>query len=170
MNEIKLSIENKRDLEEIEKSVTMKDMELNLNKYLTEKEKISRNYEKILNDCVIWYPRNKEDAILQLEKLGIPAVSQKLIILPAGGVTVKSRLEQVAAAGRVLDKRLKHLNNSMPLEAYYYYINDYELFFSDKDDSEIYKELYFTDETIKENKEEFKKLRVHYFNKMYEMW
>ena len=143
---------------------------MDLEEYLNIKEKISRKYEKVLNDTVIWYPKSKEDAILQLEKLGIPAASQKLIILPAGGVTVNSRLEQVAAAGRVLDKRMKHLNNSMPLEAYYYYINDYELFFSDKYDSEIFKELYFTDETIQENKEEFKKLRAHYFNKMYEMW
>ena len=143
---------------------------MDLEEYLNKKEKISKKYQKIINDLVIWYPKNKEDAILQLEKLGIPAASQELIILPAGGVTVKSKVEQVAAAGRVLDKRMKFLNNKFPLEAYYYYINDYELFFSDKYDSEIFEELYFTDETIQENKEEFKKLKEKYFNKMYEMW
>ena len=143
---------------------------MDLKTYLNEKKKITENYEKVLNKTVIWYPKSKEDAILQFEKLGIPAVSQKFISIGAGGITVQSKAEQVAAAGRVLDKRMKWLNNNMPLEAYYYYINDYELFFSDKYDSEIFEELYFTDETIQENKEEFKKLRVHYFNKMYELW
>ena len=143
---------------------------MDLGEYLNKKEKISKKYNKIINDLVIWYPKNISDAEEQLNKLGLPASKENIVMLPAGGVTINSKVEQVAAAGRVLDKRMKWLNNNMPLEAYYYYINDYELFFSDKYDSEIFEELYFTDETIQENKEEFKKIRVHYFNKMYEMW
>ena len=144
---------------------------MDLEKYLNEKEKISKNYTNIIDDLIIWYPRSISDAVEQLQALGLPASEENIInIGNAGGVTIKSKVEQLQAAGRVLNKRVKHLNNSMPLEAYYYYINDYELFFSDKYDSKIFEELYFTDETIKENKEEFKKLRVHYFNKMYEMW
>ena len=143
---------------------------MDLEEYLNKKEKISKKYTNIIDKLVIWYPRSISDAVEQLQALGLPASEGNIVMLPAGGVTIKSKVEQVAAAGRVLDKRLKHLNNSMPLEAYYYYINDYELFFSDKYDSEIFEELYFTDETIKENKEEFKKLREKYFNKMYEMW
>ena len=145
-------------------------VKMDLEEYLNKKEKITENYEKVLNETVIWYPKNKEDAILQLEKLGIPAASQKLISIGAGGITVQSKAEQVAAAFRVLDKRMKHLNNSMPLEAYYYHINDYELFFSDITDDEIFKELDFTEETIRKNKEEFKKLKEKYFSKMYKMW
>lgn len=143
---------------------------MNMYKYLNKKEKITENYEKVLNKTVIWYPRSKEDAILQLEKLGIPAASQELIILPAGGVTVKSKVEQLQAAGRVLDKRLKHLNNSMPLEAYYYYINNNELYYSDMYDNDIFKELEFTEETIQENKEEFKRIRRDYFKKINDLW
>ena len=143
---------------------------MELEEYLNKKEKISKKYNKIINDLVIWYRRSISDAVEQLQALGLPASEENLITLPAGGVTIKSKVEQLQAAGRVLDKRMKFLNNKFPLEAYYYYINDYELFFSDKYDSEIFKELSFTEEIIKENKEEFKKLREKYFNKMYEMW
>lgn len=143
---------------------------MDLEKYLNKKEKISKSYTKIIDDLLVWYPRSISDAVEQLQALGLPASRENLIMLPAGGVTIKAKVEQVEAAGRVLEKRMKHLNNDMAVEAYYYYINDYELFFSDKYDSEIYKELYFSDETIQENKEEFKKLREKYFNKMYEMW
>ena len=144
---------------------------MDLEEYLNKKEKISKNYTNIIDDLIIWYPRSISDAVEQLNKLGLPASEENIInIGNAGGVTIKSKVEQVAAAGRVLNKRMKVLNNSMPLEAYYYYINDYELFFSDKYDSEIFKELDFTEKTITENKEEFKKLREKYFNKMYEMW
>lgn len=145
-------------------------VKMDLEEYLNKKEKISKKYNKIINDLVIWYPRSINDSVQQLQALGLPASEENLIRLPAGGFTIKLKVEQVAAAGRVLNKRMKYLNNSMPLEAYYYYINDYELFFSDKYDPEIFEELYFTDETIQENKEEFKKLKEKYFNKMYEMW
>ena len=143
---------------------------MDLGEYLNKKEKISKKYNKIINDLVIWYPKTINDAVEQLQALGLPASEENLIMLPAGGVTIKSKVEQLQAAGRVLDKRMKFLNNKFPLEAYYYYINDYELFFSDKYDSEIFEELYFTDETIKENLNGFKKLREKYFNKMYELW
>lgn len=143
-------------------------MEIDL--YLNKKEKISRSFNKIMNKTVIWYPRSKEDAILQFEKLGIPAASQKFINVGAGGITVQSKAEQVAAAFRVLDKRLRYLNNNMAVEAYSYYINNADLFFSDITDDEIFKELYFTVETIQKNKEEFKKIREDYFNKMYDLW
>ena len=139
--------------------------------YLNEKEKISKNYTKIIDECVIWYPRSISDAVEQLQALGLPASEENLInIGNAGGVTIKSKVEQVAAAGRVLNKRIKRLNNNMPLEAYNYYINDYELFFSDITESKIYKELDFTDETIRKNKEQFKIIRNDYFKKMEEMW
>ena len=143
---------------------------MDLEEYLNKKEKISKNYTKIINDLVIWYPRSISDAVQQLQALGLPASEENLIMLPAGGVTIKSKVEQLQAAGRVLDKRMKLLNYKFPLEAYYYYLNDYELFFSDITEYEIYKELDFTEETIQENKEEFKKLKEKYFNKMYEMW
>ena len=143
---------------------------MDLEEYLNKKEKISKSYTKIIEKYVIWYPKTINDAVEQLQALGLPAAPEKLINIGAGGVTIKSKVEQVAAAGRVLDKRIKVLNNSMPLEAYYYYINDYELFFSDITESEIFEELYFSEETIQENKEEFKKLREKYFNKMYELW
>ena len=143
---------------------------MDLEEYLNKKEKISKKYNKIINDLVIWYPRSISDAVEQLQALGLPASEENLIMLPAGGVTIKSKVEQLQAAGRVLDKRLKHLNNSMSLEAYYYYINDYELFFSGITESEIYKEIDFSEETIRKNKEQFKKIRNDYFKKMYEIW
>ena len=139
--------------------------------YLNKKEKISKNFEKIINECVIWYPRSINDAVEQLQALGLPAKEDNIInIGNAGGVTIKSKVEQVAAAGRVLNKRIKRLNNNMPLEAYNYYIDNADLFFSDITDSEIFEELDFTEEIINKNSEKFKEIRKEYFNKMYDLW
>ena len=140
--------------------------------YLNKKEeKINKKLEKIINECVIWYPRSTKDAVEQLQALGLPAKEDNIIMIGnAGGVTIKSKVEQITSACRVRNKRIKKLNNNMPLEAYNYYINNADLFFSDITDSEIFEELDFTEETIKKNSEKFKEIRKSYFNRMYELW
>lgn len=92
-------------------------MDKDLNKYIEEKEKINKNFEKILNELVIWYPKSITDAVEQLQALGLPAEETNIILLGnTGGVTIKSKVEQVKAAVRVHTKRTIYLNNSMPLE------------------------------------------------------